>query len=285
MELRPNLDRHRVEKPIIENVLDALNDPIFARQAASAFFGMYNGEKHGYTGELITDDEVRKFAVFVKHVGKRVMSAHFQKFGGSDLAEKIIPPKKLQELSESDTFQLFGVLFHDLSHSVGWIAQNKNQTNKSPVQPHLTTTNNLNYTPSIEDELRGFIFGSLYYPYPSGNRSKLHILEANTYEEFEYNYLDHTLNAALRDSNNAYEEERHEDIGTSEGWDRFYNFKKEGERIKEEIMKNPPKDVIKNLKYIWEHRDEDRVLVNLFFKEIGPYIESLEKRKDYAVSK
>jgi hypothetical protein len=57
----------------------------------------------------------------------------------------------------------------------------------------------------------------------------------------------------------------------------------QAEEIAEEIRKNPPAKVVECLRYIWDNRDNHRVLVDLFFKKVGPYIESLKKRKVYDV--
>jgi hypothetical protein len=49
-----------------------------------------------------------------------------------------------------------------------------------------------------------------------------------------------------------------------------------------EIENNPPTKIIEILHYIWEHRDNKRVLADLFFREVGPYIEELKKRDEYS---
>ena len=286
MELGPTLENHRKEKTSIETILKEFDNETFAKESAVAFFGLCNNKTGEIFDTLLTQEELEKFVIFIKHVGKRVTSAYSQKFDGVTLNKKLINVTELKDVDNGTKSLFFNNLFHDLSHSVGQIARHGASTNITPVQPYLRQKpdQNFNVREHLEDELRGFMFGSLYHPSPYTNRIKIHLEQSRTYEEFKTNFIEKTIRAAIDDNESAFNATY--DFGNMERMEFFDKrdaFEEEQKRLQEEIVANPPEDVLRNLEYIWAHRDNPRVLVDLFFKEIDPYIENLKKRKAYLV--
>jgi hypothetical protein len=69
----------------------------------------------------------------------------------------------------------------------------------------------------------------------------------------------------------------------SDDFEGLLRLETEAQQIGEEIITNPPEDVLQSLAYIWEHRGNERVLVDLFFIQTNEYIVQLQKRKNYTV--
>jgi hypothetical protein len=281
-ELGPQLSAHREEKPKIEDFLEKmLGDPTFIKGAADAFFGLQMDEKN--TAEL-TPDELADFTIFFLHVSKRVISAAARKRETSAKAksEEEISITDLATLDSSKKAVFLSHLFHDVSHSVGQIARTGALTNNTAVQPFLRYESGKDYNSRelLEDELRGFIFASYYYPYPNQVRSKMHLDENDTEKDFIKSFVRSTIKAATRDNIHLIDEAL--PSFSLEAFRKRRVLEKEGKELAEDIIANPPQDVINSLHYIWEHKDNPRVLVDLFFMQIGPYIDALKKRKDYS---
>lgn len=284
MELSPNISSHREEKPQIEKFLQVIEDPSFLEEAATAFFGIYKRMKDGdyeFTTSPLSDEEYKDFKIFFLHVAKRIISANSRKYNGviEYGRDKNIDIKNLDNLEDKNVF--LNLLFHDISHCVGQIAKNGAMTNITAIQPFFRyeVGKDYNVKEILEDELRGFMFASSYYPSPTGVRSKLNLESSPTQEEFIKNYLSYTMRIALKDNNSIIDNTF--EFPSSENYKKQLEAIKEAKSIADEIVKNPPEDVIKALDYIWKNRDNPRVLADLFFKEVGPYIDELKKRKVY----
>lgn len=294
MEQTPS-HNYKESRESIEKTLTVFDDKEFLQEAAIAFFGLanYSPEEGMSTHEnLLTDEELEQFKIFCKHVSKRVINAHSLKNDGviemqggvtNVEGKRGHETKNLHTMNSNLQVQLFNMVFHDLSHSVGKIMREGEKTSSDPVQPYLR---NLavpyNNKEAIEDELRGFIYGSLYYPSPLYNRTFLHLAQAATFEEFKENFIQKTIGAALSDNRSAL----YDIFQTKpDEYKTLRALENQAEEIGNEIIKNPPHDVIDSLTYVWEHKDNKRVLVDLFFKQIGEYLAKLQKRKDYRISK
>jgi hypothetical protein len=282
-------------RPSVEKILESFDDPLFLLQVADNFFCLSTIDENGSQKktEALSEEELQLFKIFCKHVGKRVIISGVDNVGKSLHITKKGVPQQVEDFDTKDIVDnhlFFSTLFHDLSHSVGQIAKHGNETRVTPVQPFLRERLEFPYNKRehLEDELRGFIFGSFYYPSPFANRSKLHLQKSNDYESFKQNFLSATLRASLDSNREAITEAREtslrKDQYESVNWfDKQQELEEEAEKIAKDIIKNPPEDVIRNLEYLWEHRDNPRVLVDLFFKEIVMYLEKLKHRGDYLV--
>jgi hypothetical protein len=287
MESNPSGNHnYRESRQSIEGLLELFDDKEFLTEAALNFFGLarYSEEKGYETLEkVLTDDELEKFKVFCKHVCKRIINAHSEKNNGAiKVYEKLNPNiRDLSDMHTSDRYQLFNMMFHDLSHSVGKITRGDRKTSSDPVQPFLRSKDGeINNREIIEDELRGFIYGSLFYPSPlRGNRPLLHLSASQDFEEFKTNFISKTIKAALSDNYRSLLEQAQE----SDDFEGLLRLETEAQQIGEEIITNPPEDVLQSLAYIWEHRGNERVLVDLFFIQTNEYIVQLQKRKNYTV--
>jgi hypothetical protein len=287
-ELAPKLSLHREEKKPIEDFLEKVATPEFIEEAMVAFFGLYNVDENGNftpSTKLISKQEQEDFRIFFLHVVKRILSAHSRKYEGA-LEHSYNKREAITSLTESKNIPIiFSTLFHDLSHSVGQIIKNKDFQGGTVVQPFLRhpIDEDYNKKENIEDELRGFIFGSLYYPMPTAVRSKLHLTKSHTFEEFRGNFLKSTIKAALTDNNELITRyhDHHPRNFSLERFEEQNNLESEAKKIADEIISSPPEDVERMLEYIWEHREESRVLIDLFFNEIKPYIDRLKARKIY----
>ena len=286
-EIAPKVSVHREEKEVIEKFLKSVSSPIFVKETAVSFFGLYTKNKDGAWAEcpeIISEEEVQLFRIFFLHVMKRVISAHSHKYDGAiehgiEDTSKILD---LSNLSEEKKSSLFNTLLHDLSHSVGQIAKN-DRDGLSAVQPFLRYPVGSEYNKKeiLEDELRAFIFGSFYHPNPLGVRSKMHLETSFTFDDYRRNFLRKSMNGALRDNENLIEIIHPPNAIVS--FEKIESLTKEAQNIGNEIIAKPPLDVEIALRYIWDHRDNPRVLVDLFFKEVGPYIEKLQERREYSV--
>jgi hypothetical protein len=286
MEPNPS-HKYRESRPSIEQALDIFDNEEFLMQAAVNFFGLAKYSQEGGFAthhNLITGDELEAFKIFCKHVGKRIINKYGDNDGGGiQLYKKDIDIKDLPKMSESEKYIFFNNLFHDISHSVGQVALHGNDTSITPVQPYLRNPPSINNEVNIEDELRGFIFGSLYYPSPFANRSHIHLEASDTYEKFKTAFIEKTIRAALDDNNATINNTLSWKVGNDEDEEKLFKLKKDAEKLGKEIIQNPPEDVLHVLEYIWKHKENPRVLVDLFFIQTGDYIKKLQKRRDYLV--
>lgn len=109
----------------------------------------------------------------------------------------------------------------------------------------------------------------------------MHLSEAHTFEEFRSNFLKTTIKAALASNNELISGHYSPKDFSLESNKEQKNLENEARKIGNEIIASPSEDVERMLEYIWEHREEPRVLIDLFFNETRPYIDRLKIRKIY----
>lgn len=234
---------------------------------------------------LLTEEEVEQFRVFFIHNTKRILNAYSHKENGIQL-------KLILSALTGNTEKTFPYLFHDLAHTVGMIAskQYKEQEN-STVPSFLKKVPGYDYNDNVsfEEELYTGLLSETQHTIQVGNIVKVvnmptaiaALQKANTFEEYKQNYIEDltertlgenelVIKDSLRSEKKRYREEAQRQQETY-GYD-----------IAKKVESAPPEELIRLLTYVWDHRDNPRVLADLFFKEVGPYITELQKRKGYS---
>lgn len=281
----------RDTKKIIEDFLESIVfDEEMFMQVSIAFFGLHGYDKDGfiiYTPELLTQEEKASFALFFTHVGKRILDAYFNKynnhFATSIGNNDIVTVEDLPSLTPKKTRLLLDILLHDMSHSFGTFVNSDTPFPKTTKSPFLLTKKGgeINNTEIMVNEFFGFIFSTPYFAQGAsyGNRIKAHFEKALSYEVFKHNFFERLKGVILSDNSRLIHEKGQEDFTYFIG--KGYDEMKSATTIADEaieIMKNKY-DYI--LTYLWDNRENPRVLIDLFFQEVGPYIARLRERKAY----
>jgi hypothetical protein len=263
--IEPEINRYRKERENIENALLKLD------------LGSLCSQLFGVSHSSLTETQKDQLEIFAFHVGKRLLNAFSQKEGG---ISKRLLGIKYKLISPESVFQY---LVHDMSHAAGIIIQGKTEENdNSIVPPFLKYKNSFEFNRKelLEDECYGDLWG--YDPDEMLDLAK----DSPSLEVFIKEYVQGCLQESLesnktqvkafvKNQNISYRSNRKkliQELGTG------------AEAIIAEIAANPPQEIVRLLTYIWEHRENPRVLADLFFQEVGPYLSELQKRKAYSFS-
>jgi hypothetical protein len=287
----PKIPRYKIfERKNIEKSLELeFGSKEKRKKIFQDFFGLsiYSGKYFGVgdfsdRNELeveITEAEIDDFVIFCKFTVKRILNAQSQKEGGvyTEL-KKLVDLKDFIELPD-----IFYLLYHDVSHAVGTIITGRNKINNNSIVPpffEFKPGMSINDKEVIEDELYGALFAELEISHKDNSATKENVIlntlrMSSTFDDFKSIYIQRVMKATQYE--NEKEARRFRLRGKSFGMTDA-EFKSEQEKIIEEIKSNPPQKLIEILQRVWDHRDNPRVLVDLFFKEVGPYIEELKKR-------
>ncbi len=228
---------------------------------------------------LLTEEELIKFKIFADHGAKRILNAQSQKDGGIKM--KLF----LTKIGIPVEYSLaFPVLFHDLSHIAGSIILERHtRGNKSIVPPvfKFKHGNDTNRHELFADELYGILWDKIAHEETPSNYTMACLKKAKTLQDFIDSYVNGVLEASLNENTGVLESHA-EHTKPIDQIDEYLDEKEyEAEELADDIRKNPPDEIIRLLTYVWNHRDNPRVMADLFFKEITPYIEGLRKRKVY----
>lgn len=270
----PETNRYKNgEGESIRNMLDGkLSTPEQVRRAASEFLATQP--------ELLSEEEFAQFKAFADHGIKRILNAESQKRRGIKL--RLFLTKLGVPL---DNYVTFPVLYHDLSHVAGAVIQGKYAQN-SVVPPVLRYKEgeDVNRRELFEDELYGVLWDKTNYM-GTGQMENftLHALkQASNIDSFILLYIDGVMKMSFNENEDGVT--RQVELSTEIHLiDEKINKKlAEANTIVAKIKNNPPQEIIRLLTYIWEHRNNPRVLADLFFQEVGPHITELQKRKPYS---
>jgi hypothetical protein len=241
---------------------------------------------HLNDGTEISSQERSDFIILYRHLLKRVILSlksnnpslytELQEYAGQLQDEEILKDHNQFNLKKLNTLKLVS---HDIAHSVGNIINGRFEQERKlyPVFTEKEKNERLPNKIMMEDELYSslFSFGTSY---------ATHIALAIDSQKYSFTFEEYIESYIARVMGLT--------IGSIEADLKSQNSRAphltqtiilQAEEIAEEIRKNPPAKVVECLRYIWDNRDNHRVLVDLFFKKVGPYIESLKKRKVYDV--
>lgn len=270
----PETNRYKNgEGESIRNILDGkLNTPEQVRRAASEFLAT--------PPELLSEEELAQFKAFADHGIKRILNAESQKRGGAKFRlflTKIGVP--------IDNYITFPVLYHDLSHVAGAVIQGKYAQN-SIVPPVLRYKEgeDTNKQELFEDELYGILWDNTDYSGRGkrGNFTTALLKEAPDIDRFILLYIEGVLAMSFHENEDGITRQVELSTETHLIDEEIQKKLAEANTIVAKIKKNPPQEIIRLLTYVWEHRDNPRVLADLFFQEVGPHIAELQKRKPYS---
>ncbi len=257
----------------IESVLAEFESPERLKWTAEYFFGT------NYDPGLLSAEELEQFKVF-SHFGlKRILNAEMQRTPGTLMhLDRVLHDPEKHHLTSAE----FRLAMHDLSHLAGCVINGRYEINQnSPLPPfyEFREFHEFNNKEVMENELYGFLWGT-YFRYKEFTLDKLH--GDLTQEQFIEKYLTDCMEETLRENHASvlhYMERKKMPI--RERGNFSWNKQEDARRIADEIIANPPDDLVRMLTYTWEHKENPRVLADLFFKELGPYIDGLQKRKTY----
>ena len=226
-------------------------------------------------GNQLTADEKRKFAIFAVHTGKRVLNAESQKVGGIR--------KRLERAYVARTsYDAFPLLTHDIGHATSRIINKREDNIITPIFLTYKEGFNFNNQQLFEDELYGGMWGQVPYGKNEQEISEnvaLHYIEtAPDKESFIRLCIEDNMTRTLAGAQGLIAEEaeriKEDPVVTQKKY-------KTAEDMIKRIEANPPAKIVEMLTYIWDHKENPRVLADLFFQELGPYIEQLQKREIY----
>ncbi len=258
-----NPNEKRLNRFLINELIEKeLTESNVAIQFQS-FFNVKPGE--------YSQKEIEASKIFLSFALKRLMSNQL-KDGNS--AEKLLDVVRLN--LSGGIWDLFSMIWHDTSHVAGVIIRGEKDQYNSKIPPFLKDDGTVkhNNRTVMEDEL----YSNLLRDYP--NTLPL-AKSSNSFEEFVSNYLKEVMRATYSLNSKLISEITIED-------DEIARLRSEAESIVLDTEQNPPAKVTELLRYIWEHREDPRVLVNLFFEPrfgIPQFIDGLKKRKPYDYSK
>lgn len=262
-------DHERVEKLLEKE----FNDKQKLEQYAKNFFHI--------DVEDLSEEELQKFKIFAVHAIKRILNADSQKYDGLDF--RLLATDLGAGLTSGFAFP---AITHDLAHAAGMILSDRYKKEGNSIVPPFFKikkgfeTNNQKL---FEDELYAGIWSVVYKQHAEINVLLEAARSTHTFEEFIAKYTQNNLAPTLNHNKDAlYSVARKNKVSWGKDTWMFITSKhKEARDLAAVIQKNPPADLIKILSYVWENRENPRVLADLFFKEVGPYIEGLQKRKVY----
>lgn len=281
----PDSQSRRVISEAIDSRIDvyiSLNTP---ETIMSKFFG---------TNDL-TKTEREKFFIYFKHVARRICAAHIEQH-----KDGAIP-----DLVDFLNNKIAKVLAHDVSHSVEFAKFPRN-TDNSLLQDFLKKKINVNKeTPDkqlfkeTEEELFAALFQlsngltkplsleilessfddrisqelkTAFYGIVTNVRDVIHetlYKDMSVFNNYVYKYIIITL--FLRDFNQAYNDTKGK---PSKSVLDYLNKKLNAyEAI---ASGNISPELVDILYYIWDHREDERVLVNLFFMLTESFFKKLE---------
>lgn len=291
--IEPTENRYKNgDRAIIEDVLAReFRNTESVKELANEFLSVPDG--------ALTSEELEQFRVFAIHGLKRNLNAQSQKYQG-------LPTKSRWSRKELDLWKISnGYDLHDLSHVVGSIIEGRHKTdNPTLVSPFLQRKDqsDFNIEETFIDELYGSMWGVVPHLFKKNtNMALYHLAHAETKAEFIKEYIEDTTmrsyytNEEIIEQKVSKEKERlsfrkigkvlRQAVSLEKPGVTSYSHLKEArskaKRIIENIRENPPEKAVELLTYIWEHRENPRVLADLFFREVGPYTENLQKRKVY----
>jgi hypothetical protein len=222
---------------------------------------------------LLTKEEVADFTLFARRAIKRILNAFQHKYKDPTWTKDSINARSL---------------FHDVSHAAGMIASGKyKQQDNSIVLPFLHTPLGEDFSNRefMEDELYGILWNVIQIDKKPGQYVLKTLRESSTESEFIKAYVEGVMSAAVgANRNHIYRRLAavRKDLSPEELEQETTALRSKAIETAKEIENNPPTKIIEILHYIWEHRDNKRVLADLFFREVGPYIEELKKRDEYS---
>jgi hypothetical protein len=241
---------------------------------AEAFFGTVDLKKMEIPTGLLTEEELADFKIFATRAIKRVLNA---------LANK--NPRGW----ESDKISL-RFLFHDVSHVAGAIACGRHKeagTANSVVPPFFSTELGEDYSKRelLEDELYGVFWSTLHRNNIPHQPVLSTLSKSQTEEEFISRYVRDVMDAALSVNKTHIQANltlTRPELTGKEREEELSRLLEVAKVYAEQIQAHPPQKIVDMLHYVWEHKDNPRVLADLFFQEVGPYIEQIKKYSEYS---
>ena len=234
----------------------------------------------------ISEQERSDFIILYTHLLKRVFLS--LKSNSPSLHPELqdyraqLEDKELEKDHDQFTFKNFDelrIVSHDIAHSVGNIINGRFESERKlyPIFTEYERGSRLPNKTMMEDELYSslFSFGSSYNTHIALSIDSQEY--SSNFEEYVDSYVGRVMTLTIGSIAADLESEYDQDPNL------MHNIRLQAEAIEEEIRKNPPAKVVECLRYIWDHRDNPRVLVDLFFQEVGSYIEKLKEREKYKV--
>lgn len=294
LENNPGFYKTNVDK--INGTLDAnFDDPKFVEKHAISFFGLSKKDLG-----LLTEEELQKFKNVTKFLAKRIINAQAQKMGPGS--------KRLELLLDEDLDTYNGILFHDISHSIGWfVFNNYNNADEKKYVPLFFQTPpdaEMNNARVLEQEM----FASLWQAIRPGTLptslailrkgGMKQLLEALTedfpkeaskrvsglvkveapgdLQEYIHDYLYFLYNILGAFENKFAISETAETLfpdGEFGARDTFIKRNQEQyDAIARNMIEGPHSLLVEMLSFIYENKDNPRVLVDLFLKYCEPII-------------
>jgi hypothetical protein len=231
--------------------------------------------------DKIPDDELKRFAIFSKHVLKRLLNASSQKF--ENLKER------LHAAQVKGVAMVFPLLFHDISHAIGIIVQEYDDSERgnvhSVVPPFFTYKKG--YGGNVEEVIVNELYGVFFDTIKVNGKYKNVALESaletidfeGDYSDFESTYMDYVFEAIHEPNIKEYHTRKSIDPTFTQ---TESEFKTAYEEVVANIRMHVPSALRRMLKQVWkEYPSNKMVLFNVYKAHVDPYINGLVKRAEY----
>lgn len=246
----------------------------------------------GFDTALLTEKEKERFVLFARHVLKRQI---FSFISSGNFSKKV--QQKTEKLVGED------LIFHDIAHSVVAIEDEQRSNSVVPYFVGRTAEELVNNVRALSDEARALLWFNLL-----GTKSTfISLCDRDLGERFfEQGFLYHEESVRFdREWTNARNMFRSIPLDDFEAVLEVYirvvyaNLRRlndeyidivahnESERdmlssqydqIIQDAIKHPHPLLVQNARYIFDHKDDPKVLYSLFEITCGTYIDRLEKR-------
>lgn len=281
---------YSVSRRVISEIIDSRIDTYITLNKPEVILYKFFG-----TADL-TQDESEKFFVYFKHVARRICASHIERHKGD----------KIPDLVEFLNDKITKVLAHDVSHSVEFTSLHRVSDN-STLQTFLRSQTNLNVDKSkVEDsvvfnEAEEELFGALFqrsnnfvkpvsleildvefdirtrvslqnYPFCSeiGHNIKEVIeMDMSDFNNYVYKFI--VVELYIRDFDQAYNDKIKTPID-----ERLEYLNRKLNTYKGIASGEISPELIDVLYYIWSHKENERVLVDLFFMLTESFFKKLD---------
>lgn len=299
-ENNPGFYRRNFDK-ISGNLDTNFDNPEFVKKHAMSFFGLSKKDL-----SLMTDEEVDTFKRVTKFLAKRVINAQAQKANKDDV--------RLERLLEEDIDEYNRLLFHDISHSIGWfVFNNQDNVGEKKYVPLFFQTPpeaEMNNAKILEQEMFATIWqairpGTLPLSLAILRKGGMNELVESAKEGFPKKDADRMVDLIKRSLPESSQEYVHDylyflysALGLAENKfaihvtaDRLFAADQQVSRdafitrnhdqydaIVRNMIEAPNPQLVEMLTFIYDNKDNPRVLVDLFLK----YCEPLSRRAEAA---